>query len=272
MKHIARWGLVAVIFAVALVFFGSVICPPIAEREAETTDAEAQYPLQEDPGSYKALPGELQIEDRFPVEQTPPPDTAESFSTIKVTVIDDHGMPVEDALVSFISQRENGPAAHSWGRSDRFGKFSSTPLFSGKYQVRVQHRQYFITTSEPIDLPSETQTLVELRLSPAAFVSGLIHTASGRGVVHGELKLTDLNSGESIRVKVENMGTFRSPPLNPGYWSLSWAETVGGTPDATMRFALPLEHRQEREFRVVVPNNQPNQESIYDVGIRDYLK
>ena len=35
MKLFARWGLLLLIFAVALVFFGSVICPPLEEREAE---------------------------------------------------------------------------------------------------------------------------------------------------------------------------------------------------------------------------------------------
>lgn len=271
MKLLARWGLIALIFAVALVFFGSVICPPIGERNAETEDSEVQYPLQEDAGTYKALPGALQMEDRFPIAETQPTLPPDSFSNIEVRVVDDRGNPVEDARVYFLSKLEKGYAVRANGPTDDLGLFISPSLFDGKYEVRVNHRQYFVTFTDPVELPSTSPTKIEVQLSPASHVSGLIHTASGREVVHGEIRLTDLNSGESYPVDIYKMGTFRSPPLDPGYWSLSWSETVGGTPTASMRFALPLEHKQEREFRIVIPSNDPDAQSVYEVGIRDYL-
>ena len=271
MKHIVRWGLVTLIFAVALVFFGSVICPPIAEREAESVDSEAQYPLQEDAGTYKPLPGELQIEDRFPVAQDLPTAATDSLSTVEVTVMDENGIPVSDARVDFLSKRNGGYAAHSWGPTDDTGRFTSSALFDGRYEVRVSHSQYFVTISDPLELPSENQTQLEIRLSPAATVSGFIHTAAGRPVVHGEIRITDLTSGESFPASIQTGGAFRSPPLNPGHWSLSWSATAGGTPESNMRFALPLEISQERKFRIVIPNKHPNQKSDYDVGIQDYL-
>ncbi|MDA0667632.1 MAG: carboxypeptidase-like regulatory domain-containing protein [Planctomycetota bacterium] len=271
MKLFARWGLVALIFAVALVFFGSVICPPIGERDAETEDAEVQYPLQEDAGTYKALPGELQMEDRFPSANTQRSDLPDSFSTIEVRVVDDRGNPVGGAMVYFLSKLEKGYAVRANGTTNDLGNFISPNLFDGKYEIRVNHDQYFIAFTDPIELPGASPTKIEVQLSPASFVSGLIHTASGLEVAHGEIRLTDLNSGESYPVEFLKMGTFRSPPLDPGYWSLSWSETVGGAPTASMRFALPLEHKQEREVHIVIPSNNPDAELVYEVGIRDYL-
>ena len=273
MKHIVRWGLVALIFAVALVFFGSVICPPIGEREAETVDSAVHYPLQEDVGTYKALPGDLQIEDRFPLVDAPLPVALpkDSFSTIEVTVVDENGQAVQGARVYFLSKLKKGYAARAGGSTDALGKFTSPPLFREKYEVRVNHADYFTTYADPIALPSEVQSRLEIRVSPASYISGLIHTAAGNSVVHGQILFTDLDSGNVVKGEIRQLGTFRSPPLDTGNWSLSWSSTPGATPEPSMRFALPLEPRQEREFRIVVPDSDPDAEAVYVVGISDYL-
>lgn len=273
MKHIVRWGLVALIFVVALVFFGSVICPPIDERDAETVDSAVQYPLQEDPGTYRALPGDLQIEDRFPLVDAPPPPPlpADSFSTIEVTVLDERGRAVQGARVHFLSKLKSGYAMRAGGLTDALGKFTSPALFRERYEVRVNHDDYFTSYAEPIRLPSEAQSRLEIRMSAASYISGLIHTASGRGVVHGQILFTDLNSGDVVKGEIRELGAFRSPPLDTGNWSLSWSATPGATPEPNMRFALPIAPKEEREFRIVIPDSDPNLVVVYDVGISDYL-
>jgi len=256
MKYITRWGFLMLMFAVALVFFGSVICPPMGERNAEFEGAAVQYPLQEDPGTYKALPGELQIEERFPIAETPPPLPKDSFSTIEVTVIDDRGLPVKGARVAFLSKLKKGPALRASGKTNAKGEFVSPPLFRETYEVEASADFFFPVISDSISIPSESQTSVRLRLIAAARLSGRILTVDGKSAVHGNLSFTDLGTGVLHLGTIQAGGFFESPPLDAGNWSLAWKRAPNAEQDPRLRFALPLEPHQERKFQIVVPRSE----------------
>lgn len=269
MKSFARWGLLVLIFGICLVFFGSVICPPIGERDAETEDSEVQYPLQEDAGTYKALPGELQIEDRFPATPTPPALPADSFSTIEVILVDDRDNPVGGAKVRFLAKLKNGPAVRASGQTDASGRLTSPALFREVYEIEASADLFFPVISETISIPSETQSTVQLRLAPASRITGSVMTVHGKAVVHGSLSMTDLNTGVEIRAEIGTGGRFVSPPLDAGNWSLSWKESPTAPSEPKLSYALPLETRQERAFRIVVA--APGADPKHPVGIVEVL-
>jgi len=271
MKSLPRWGLVAVIFTVAMVFFSSVICPPVSEREAESTESEVQYPLHEDAGTYKALPGPLQIEDRFPLADTPPPIAKNGFSTMEVTVLDDKGNPVEGARVAFLFLRENGYARRSWGFTDRNGNFTSSPLFAETYTVEASSHLFFPVVSKRISIPSKEQSNVVLRLVGASRLTGTVMTGSGRPAFHGHLSFTDLSTGKKIKGLIGSGGSFLSPPLDAGNWRILWQERPTAQIDPRLSYAVPLEPRQEREFRIVVPSPQSGGIGEHKIGIQEVL-
>jgi len=271
MKNLPRWGLMTVIFAVAMVFFGSVICPPVGEREAESADSEVQYPLHEDAGTYKALPGSMQIEDRFPLANPPLPMAKDGFSTIEVTVLDDKGNPVEGARVAFLFHRESGYARRSWGFTDSNGMFTSTPLFAETYAVEASSHLFFPVVSKRISIPSEEQSKVVLRMVGASRLTGKVMTSAGRQAFHGHLSFTDLSTGKKIKGLIGSGGSFLSPPLDAGNWRILWQERPTAQIDPRLSYAVPLEPRQEREFRIVVPSLQSGGIGEHEIGIQEVL-
>lgn len=259
MRGFARWGLLLLIFAVALVFFGSVLCPPLQERDAEDSGQEVQYPLQEDPGTYRPLPGALQIEDRFPQRDNTGPQRSDSATTearsyakIEILALDEQGRPLEDVFVTLKPVMDGSAVVRAKGFTDLDGRYLSPDMFPERVVVELSHPHYFSVMAGPFEMPSTEPVRFERRMQPAGFVEGTVVGTDQEYKTYGWLHLENQEGKGSVVLPVEH-GLFRSPPLASGYWRLRWRAHPTAEQDPALIISFPLEPKQGRRFTITVP-------------------
>ncbi|MGB0953467.1 MAG: hypothetical protein ACPG31_09585 [Planctomycetota bacterium] len=270
---IARWGLVTLIFAVAFVFFGSVICPPLDEREAEESDAEVQYPLQEDPGTYKPLPGDLQIEDRFPMErEAAEGDAAGADQSLQFRVLTDQGQPLLGAMVHVMLTTKDGPVLTQELFTDADGKVTASKIPPSviNFRAMVTFDQYFDGTVGPMPMPkaSAKPGTFLVMLPPSCRVVGKVQGTDGRTVVHGWVLLTPLDEvGEAIKLSLGQNGQFTSRPLAPGSYRLQWMSKPEEDVPASMIYTMNMGPLQTRHFEITIHDDKPQTPTSLPPGI-----
>ncbi|MHC4379997.1 MAG: hypothetical protein ACYSU1_02770 [Planctomycetota bacterium] len=281
MRLVARWGLLLLIFAVALVFFGSVVCPPLDERAAEDAGEEVQYPLQEDPGTYKPLPGDLQIEDRFPQRETESssrtdiaPTDGDTFLRIEVFTFEEQGRPLEGVGVRIMTADLDTRTIRAKGTTDADGRFLSPELFPEQVVVELDHGNHFPATGGPFTLPSTEQVRFECTMRPAGVVVGKVLGVDGKPQSYGRLHLENPRTGESLVLPIRARGAFSSPPLKTGNWRLRWQASPTEEQDPALSFSFPLEPKQRRSFLLTIPVNgvDPGQGGAGSIGIEEVLR
>jgi len=267
MRIFARWGLLVLIFVVALVFFGSVLCPPLQEREAQGSGQEVQYPLQEDPGTFRPLPGDLQIEDRFPLRETAgpqrsdsPAEEARTHSRIEILALDENGQPLEGVHVTLKPIMEGAGVIRAKGFTGLDGRYLSPEMFPERIVVELNHQHYFSVMAGPFEMPSQDPVRFERRMQPAGFVMGTLVGTDHQFKTHGWLHLESQEGKGSVVLRVEG-GMFRSPPLASGYWRLRWRSYPTAEQDPALVYAFPLEPKQGRRFTITVPAGSGSIES-----------
>lgn len=277
MMRLARWGTLLLLGLIALVFFGSVLCPPLEERGAEETGESVQYPLQEDPGTYRPLPGPIQIEDRFPVGPPPPPPEATPHDRIEVRVVDEEGRPVQDAEVVVRTEAASS-VARARGRTGSDGAYHSPRLFPESLLVEVHHAEHFPEVRGPFRLPSDRAVEVAVLLRPAACFTGKVVGTDGRPRTFGRVHLErlDVPSSADPEIAMERIvpidagGLFRSPALESGHWRIRWTARPTAEQDPALQFALPLAPKQTCHLRITVPSGSGKPlsgDDVHAIGI-----
>lgn len=266
---IARWGLVLLIFAVAFVFFGSVICPPLDEREAEQEQAEVQYPLQEDPGTYKPLPGEVQIEDRFPtqreeVEVTP----IDRDREVKLRILDQAGSPISGADLVVALQAEKGNPLVQNVRSDEdgFAQVRKVPPSVQWFHAIVSHDDFFDAEFGPTEMPADSAGTFVVMMVPAAYVRGVVLALDLKPVVFGMVQLAPLDGTEAMQFTIDPEGIFQSPKVLPGDYRLSWSGSPSDVVPAALQYSMSLTAGQKRTFQINVDTGR-SKDGDLEVGI-----
>lgn len=270
--RLARWGLVTLIFAVAFVFFGSVICPPLDERKAEQQDAEVQYPLQEDPGTYKPLPGDLQIEDRFPIERDalePEEKVVGADQVLHFQVLSDQGSPLGGAMVTVLLDSKDGPTLVQEIYADLDGKVSAVkiPPSITRFRAVIQHPGHFDAEIGPVDMPVGKPGTYLAMLPTGGRIEGKVQSLQGKNVVHGSLVLTPMDGGKSMKLPTRAGGRFTSAMLPAGNYRLHWTASATAEVLPSLTYTMSLTPPQVRYFEITVPGSQEPAAEGLVVGI-----
>ena len=240
----------------ALVFFGSVMCPPVDERgeppSVTVGDADTL------PGRPEAGQLEGPLRD---TEPAPPPADEPTAQPLHVPVTDDQGAPLDGALVDL--ERVSGTRAVARALS-RAGTAAFLPPGPGEYQLHATAEGHVPVRGVPLTLPlDEGQAPPTLLLPRAASITGTVVGLDGEPVVFGELLLREAD-GEERTVRARGLGVFDSGPLPAGEWEILWREHVHAEVDPRLRFhaalgsdsALRLAFTVEAAGRIAAPGRQ----------------
>jgi hypothetical protein len=244
LKNIPRIALAGIILLVALVFFGSVACPPLGERNATNQDG-PRYPLPADPGTTKPLPGPLQIEDVFKRVKVEPPA---SFLGLTVTVHAADGLPLEAAQVLCWPAEANREKALIDGRTDAQGNYTVKWLPEGAYQLEASARGFF--TAEPLQvlIPSPVAQHFDFALKIGARISGELRRPGGTPIRYGVVRFTNSEEQLEVVVRPNAEGNFDSGPLLGGLWVVEWLPHTQGAADPRLRFDAAIAPGGQRRF------------------------
>lgn len=243
MSSIPRYALATVILLVALVFFGSVSCPPVDELESTPENA-PQYPLQADAGTTKPLPGPLQMEDVFNRESLP---AEEDFHTCSVSVSAKDGLPLAQASVKVFVTDGSRTSPLVNGSTDQEGELTIKWLPAGSYRLEVEHSVYFPVEPVPFTVPSTEEPHFDIALEIGARLSGELRTATGGLVHHGLVRFHNAEAQLEFTATPDTAGNFDSGPIIAGLWTVDWISHVHADSDPLLRFdaaIAPGNHRR----------------------------
>lgn len=238
-----------VILLVALVFFGSVSCPPVGERDS-TLDSTPQYPLQANPGTTKPLPGPLQMEDVFNREEIP---TETNFHTCSIFVQAEDGLALAQANVQVFATDGSRSSALINGATDQDGKLTIKWLPDGAYRLEVKHSVYFPAEPLLLEMPSSEELHFDVILKIGAKLSGELRTASGSLVHHGLVRFRNTEAQLEFTVSADASGNFDSGPIIAGLWTVDWITHVHADSDPLLRFDAAIAPGNHRRLGFTIP-------------------
>jgi len=251
---------------VALVFFGSVACPPLGERDAENKDG-ARYPLPADPGTTQPLPGPLQIEDVFQRVEVEPPAT---FLGLTVTVHAADGLPLMAARVLCWSTEANQKKALIDGRTDAQGNYTVQWLPQGSYQLEASSPGFFPAEPLLVQIPSPVAQHFDFALKVGARISGELRRPGGTPIRYGVVRFTNSEEQLEVLVKPNAEGNFDSGPLLGGLWVVEWLPHTQGAADSRLRFDAAIAPGGQRRFLFTL--TQTNSAKDPAVGVAELLE
>ena len=265
MSNLPRYALAMVILLIAFVFFASVSCPPIAERDADTEEP-AEYPLKADPGTTKELPGPLQIEDVFQREDIP---DEQAFNNCIVFVRAADGQPLAGGSVKVFSsdQQRTNPLIN--GVTDEHGYLTIKWLPEGSYRFEVSHSVYFSSDDLTLNVPADTEQELEVILEIGARISGELRTPTGEPVRHGIVRFNNSEEQVGVTGKADAAGNFDSGPITPGLWNVEWAEHIHADAPQALRFDAALAPGNHRRLRFTMTGASAT--DVPAVGVTELL-
>jgi 5-hydroxyisourate hydrolase-like protein (transthyretin family) len=240
-----------VILLVALVFFGSVSCPPIDELES-TPDSAPEYPLQADPGTTKPLPGPLQMEDVFGREDLP---MEQDYNTFSVSVHAKDGLPLEQASVRVFVTDGSRSSPLVNGATNHDGNLTINWLPDGDYRMEVEHSVYFPAEPFLLEMPSSNELHFDVVLEIGAKLSGELRTATGGAVHHGLVRFRNPEAQREFTVTPDAAGNFDSGPIVAGLWTVDWISHIHADSDPLLRFDAALAPGNHRRLRFTIASS-----------------
>lgn len=238
-----------VILLVALVFFGSVSCPPVDELES-TPENVPEYPLQADPGTTKPLPGPLQMEDVFSRENLP---TEEDYNTCSVFVRAKDGLPLAQASVQVFVTDDSRSSPLVNGATDQDGKLTIKWLPDGAYRLEVEHSVYFPAEPLLLEMPSSNELHFDIVLKIGAKLTGELRAATGGLVHHGLVRFRNTEAQLEFATTPDASGNFDSGPIVAGLWTVDWISHVHADSDPLLRFDAAVAPGNHRRLRFTIP-------------------
>lgn len=258
----ARKALIGIVALLAVIFFTSVICPPVHERDGLP---------DETVGVADTLPnaGEAQAGDRSPSEGTPPTrDTippAPSMAAVRfaIELVDDQGTPLNGATATLaqlefeeLTGDRQSALDVSQATSNEGEAFLRAP-YPGSYLIRA-HMDSNLSAEMRMDLPlPEGAERPQLMLPRAAFLAGTVQNLSGDSVVYGELVLTNVDTGtEQIARARGTHAEFKTAALASGSWTIAWREHRHAEVDPRLLYRTPLAPGETRNLQFTLPRGE----------------
>lgn len=225
----ARRTLALLAGLLALVFFGSVICPPVRERDA---------PPAETVGVADTLPRDGSGDGRgagsLPEE-----------AVLRVPVHDERGEAVEGAAVEL---RLPGDPPLLARATVRDGVATFLPPRAGDYLLSARAEGHLpvedVVLRWPLEAAADAGTGAKsvpppLVLARGATVEGRVQDLAGAPLVHGEVLLRR-DDGEERVLRAHGAGAFSSGALPPGRWTVAWRRHPHAEIDPRLRHEAEL--------------------------------
>ncbi len=221
-KSAAAWALplaaaVAVIAGIAIWMAGrGAPEPPVKPPETGRVEtAEAPSPGPENPPAAVrpgAMPGETRTpENRGPRTASTTPTEAAQPVTYRGSVRDVKGNPIADAKVFRGSLPPSPETADAKVKTSPTGQFELADVPADTRQISVWHEDYKPAT---VPVSSETASPLEIALTPAARVTGII-TYIGSPVPEQTVELVNA-AGKTIRTETGKNGVYTFSGADPG--------------------------------------------------------
>ncbi len=223
MKNRNLYGLTALLLLLALIFGGSLMCPPASERSALPPESE-QWREQPAPAAL------AQGENPERVAANAAADAATHEVLARVT--DMAGAPILGAEIFINWADKPGAAAAARGHSGLDGTWLCESLPAARYKLHAVATGYFPSAIHPeFRIPSVTRQEIVLPLERGGLVSGFVYGLDGYEVPYAWFRMRDLDSGATLLVRADERGAFESAPLHRGAWELAWIEHEQAEPD-----------------------------------------
>ena len=227
----ARKSLALLAALLALVFFGSVMCPPVDERGAPPAVTVGDADTLPPPAPVAGIDGTQR-------ESSDVPAPATTLEPLRVPVVDDQGAPLDGARVDL--ERITGSRAIARAISGG-GEAAFLPPGPGDYLLSATAEGHLPAAALPLTLPlTDGATAPVVRLPRAALVHGTVEGLDGNPVVHGEILLRETTRGVEQVVRAHGAGIFDSGPLPTGSWEIAWREHPHAAIDPRLLFHRAL--------------------------------
>lgn len=267
----ARKALIGIVALLAVVFFTSVICPPVHERDAlpdETVGIADTLP-----GSGDALTGA-----RSPAagsestRETIPPAPSMAAVRFAVDLVDDQGKGLNGAIATLtmlefeeVTGSQQAALEVSQAVSTDGEVFLRAP-YPGSFLIRAR-MDNMLPAEMRVDLPlPESAERPRLVLPRAAFFTGKVQDRSGDAVVWGELVLTNVQTGEELFLQARGSNAeFRSAALAAGSWTLAWREHRHAEIDSRLIYRAPLAIGETLNLSFTLPLGEESPTAVVGV-------
>ena len=223
----------------AVVFFASVACPPVSERDR---------PPRETVGIPDTRPGAVERAEATRRER----EQAQTVEVL-VQVLDELGAPIAGAQVRL--ERLAGMEAEFLltRTTDARGelRFPWPGPVDGRLRLHAGSADHL--PAQPVDCAAEAPTEpVVFTLARGARLHGRVEGVDGTPVLSGEILLLGPDGAEAI-VKPGPGGVFTSPPLAAGTWHATWREHGFAELDPRLRESAQLAPGARHGVLMTVP-------------------
>jgi hypothetical protein len=176
----------------------------------------------------------------------------------------------EIATLSQLSLTRVGVLGESLTQADEYGRFAFTALPAGEYSLGVYDNRYAPLYRKLSLKEGESIENLEMALTPAAFLKGMILDEEGHPPQRSHVTLirVGIRWGKSGYIsdsgdhRIAQDGSFSSPPLHPGRYFLRFAGILQKPPASTTSQAMHADMHQ-RIFDFLYPNVQDIKDADY---------
>lgn len=156
--------------------------------------------------------------------------------------------PIPGAQVRY---RQVGSEDWTTRRAKTNGKIEITMLSGGTWEIQVACPGFFPSEVQTTSIPRE-DTPLEFHLLKAAHVEGTIAGVDGSRVNFGLVRFTNQETGEVKTMKPSPRGSFLSPPLKGGAWTVDWVEQPNGIADARLAALVAVAPGERRKVEMQI--------------------
>lgn len=235
----ARKALIGIVALLAVVFFTSVICPPVHERDRlpdETVGIADTLPGARSPAASSES-----------TRETVPPAPSMAPIRFGVDLVDDQGTRLGGAIATLMVlefEEQTGTQQDALDVSQAVSTGGEVFLRApspGSFLIRAR-MDNMLPAEMRLELPlAEGAERPRLVLPRAAFFTGKVQDRSGNAVVWGEIVLTNVETGEELFLQARGSSAeFRSAALAAGSWTLAWREHRHAEIDSRLIYRAPL--------------------------------
>ena len=244
-----RGALVLVLLLGAGVFVASVFFDPVDDGGFEPPEVElattGRQEFDDNPvavGSFDPDP-QIQTGDREDIA-----DTAPTFSLDVAAMEYRSREPIPGAQVRY---RRVGTEEWTTRKTKVNGQLEIARLAGGSWEIQVACPGYFPSEIQQAAIP-RTGSPIEFELLKAGHVEGTISGVDGSRVNFGLIRFVNQETGESKSVKPSSRGSFLSPPLKGGAWTVDWVEQPNSLPDSRLPVVLGLAPGERRKIEIQI--------------------
>lgn len=234
--------------AIALLgLIGSLVCPPVSERDDPADAARVRPRTGAAPPALDLEPAGAEAAERTSLPMS-------GSHALRIEVRDaDADLPLPAAAVELRYEDRAGRALSSSARLSADGRVRLEGLPANRYEVAVSLSGFFPAAPQRVELPALEEPLLRFALRPAARIEGELRTVDGTPVASGVVRLARSPGGEFHLCPIDPRGDrFASPPLEAGVWRLEFLEYPGALPLAELSADLAVVPRQTLRVELTI--------------------